>query len=98
MVCDAIDALCPLLEYLEDDIITKYFLPQLLSFLDFKNHTTEEITGEFCKNFGPVVFNLSKKKLHIIQKQEYINFWKDMLTHEDVKIKCVGIYILPCMF
>lgn len=44
------------------------------------------------------MFNLSKKKIHLVYKVEFINFWRDMFTHEDIKIKCLGIYILPCMF
>lgn len=98
MVCDAIDAVTPLIEHLEDDVVTKNFIPQLLTFLDFKSHTTTEITEIFCKNFGEIVFNLSKKKMHLQHKNELLNFWKDMLVHDDVELKNQAIYCLPCMF
>jgi len=44
LVADAIDAICPVIPFVDDDTITKYLLPQLLPFLDFKIHTTHEIT------------------------------------------------------
>lgn len=65
--------------------------------MDFKSHTTTEITELFSGNFGQVVFNLSKKKMHMQYKVEFVNFWKDMLSHDNIKIKCHAIYVLPCM-
>jgi hypothetical protein len=96
-VCDAIDAACPLIEYLDDEVLNKYFIPQMLTFLDFKSHTTTEITEIFSENFGQIVFNLSKRKKHMPFKMELLNFWRDMLAHEDSSIKFLAIYYLPCM-
>jgi hypothetical protein len=30
-------------------------------------------------------------------KMEFIKFYKDMLDHDDFKIKMLGIFYLPCM-
>lgn len=79
------------------DVIEKILLPQLLPLLDFKSHTTTEITENFVANFGQICFHLSKKGLLMQNKTEFIQFFKDMLIHEDEKIKLKGIYILPCM-
>lgn len=65
--------------------------------LEFKSHTTFEITEKFTKNFGHIAFNLNKKGLLLEHKKEFINFYKEMLIHEEIKIKCLGIYFLPCM-
>lgn len=52
LVCDAIDAATPAIEYFEVDVIQKVFLPQVLPLLDFKSHTTNEITENLASNFG----------------------------------------------
>ena len=81
-MCDAIEAICPLIEFLEDDVITKTFLPQLLPFLDFKSHTTFEITEIFAKLFGEIVHNLSKNDHVYENKFDFMQFYKEMLGHE----------------
>lgn len=44
LVCDALVATTPLLEFLEEEVILKIFLPQLVQFFNIKSHTTQEIT------------------------------------------------------
>lgn len=31
-------------------------------------------------------------------KSEFLNFWRDMLDHDDKQIKYLGIYYMPCMY
>jgi hypothetical protein len=69
----------------------------LLPLLDLKNHTTFEITENFAKIFGNIVFSLNKKNNVMRNKKEFTNFFKEMLIHDEIKIKVMGIYILPCM-
>jgi hypothetical protein len=48
LICDAIDAACPIIEFMDVDIIEKYLLPQVLPMLDIESHTTHEITENFA--------------------------------------------------
>jgi len=97
LVCDAIDAVTPLIELIDEQVLIKYFIPQVLPFLDFKQHTTLEITDNFVENFGSIAYNLHKRGFLMQNKQEYISFFKEMLNHEDLKMKIKAVYILPCI-
>jgi hypothetical protein len=95
-VCDAIQATTPVLEYLEDDIITKIFIPQLLVFFNIKQHTTKEITHAIAKNIGSIAYTLQKRKFLGQFQSEFMNFYKEIIFHKELDIRIIGVYNLPC--
>lgn len=85
-----------MLEYLEDDIITKIFIPQLLVFFNIKQHTTKEITHAIANNIGIIAHTLQKRKFLGQFYSEFLQFYKEIIFHKEIDIRVIGVYNMPC--
>ena len=96
LVCDALVATTPLLEFLEEEVILKVFLPQLIQFFNIKSHTTQEITEAIAANVGIIAYQLYKRKYLRDYEKDFIEFFKELINHKEVKLRLFGVYNMPC--
>lgn len=96
LVCDAIVAATPLLEFLEEEVIVKIFLPQLLHFFCIKQHTTQEITEAIARNIGIIAYRLNNRNFLKPHRQEFAQFFRELIEHKEINIRMFGVFNLPC--
>jgi mannose/fructose-specific phosphotransferase system component IIA len=51
-----------------------------------------------AENLGLIVHNLSTFNLHLKHREEFLNFFKMMVSHKDPKMRRHAAYNLPCFY
>ena len=88
--------MCPILEYIDNDMVSA-MMSKLIPMLDFKSHTTSDVTEQVSRLFGEVTYKLHQRGLLMEHAKSFIAFYKDMLADKSHAITEIAIFCLPCM-
>lgn len=93
---DGVEALCEVLEQVEQEAIEEEYIPQLLHLMAIEDQSEEFITRTSAM-IGKIAAKLQKFDLHLKLKEDIINFYKDLIGREEVALRKIAVYNLPCM-
>ena len=62
LICDSLEAVCPILGSVDNEMIN-IMIAKLVPLLDFKSHTTTEVTEQVSKLFGEITYKLHQRGL-----------------------------------
>lgn len=93
---DGVEALCEVLEQVEQADIEGEYIPQVLHLMAIEDQSEEFITRTSAM-IGKIAAKLQKFDLHMKVKSEVITFYKDLIGREEVELRKIAVYNLPCM-
>lgn len=94
---DAIEAVTEILECLKLEEIERDFIPCVINFLDIEEQSQLEIISRISEIFGQILVALTKFDLHTKYKDQFMNFYKEIIDHKEDSIRLKAVYNLPCV-
>ena len=92
---EALEILTKYLEHLEKSDIDGEYVHEVLRTL---NADVEEIQIRVAELIGLIVHKLSTFELHLKHREEFLNFFKMMVSHKEAKMRRHAAYNLPCFY
>lgn len=79
---DAIEAVCEVLDQLNQEDIEQDFVPCILNNLDIQNQNQIEIVKKMAEIFGKIVYKMSLLGIHLKYRKELIEYFKEICAHK----------------
>jgi HEAT repeat protein len=90
---EALEIVTKYLDHLEREDIEGEYVNEVLRTL---NADVEEIQTRIAEAIGPIIHKLSIFNLHIKYREEFLQFYKVIVNHKEVKMRRYAAYNLPC--
>ena len=94
---DAIEAVTEIMDCLTMEEIENDFVPCVLNFLDIEDQSQIEIVQRISEIFGNILNKMKEFDLHLKYKEQFINFYREIIDHKEDGIRLKAVYNLPCM-
>jgi hypothetical protein len=94
---DAVEAVTEILDCLTLEEIENDFVPCVLNFLDIEDQSQTEIIVRISEIFGYILVKLKDFDLHTKYREQFINFYQEIVDHKEDCIRLKAVYNLPCM-
>lgn len=90
---EALDVMADHLDHLEGNDLESEFVKEVLR---TASADVEEIQTRFAELIGKIAYRLQPFGLHVKHKLTFVDFFKLMVNHKELKMRRLAAYNLPC--